>query len=353
MIISVLEKPDPRPVYIAINAGANTLAQALWDLRKTKSEEELNKLIAKIGVYDDLGQDDAGAWICHNFPNLFYVRSRKQIFALYGPKGSPGPYTWEPYEKTPRGQHAWVKEHIQVDHGPLGALYPKRFGGRGFLEGGGTTTWIGLINKGVYDPEHITWGGWGGRFEGEKRLNYPSRYQKDVAKQEKKYRPYYMYPEAADRWDGEEEEFTTDKREPLYNPIWRWRRAHMNEFRARMDWCVKEYCEANHNPAAAFNGDTGNEIMFLKAKPGEKIKLDASASSDPDGDDLNFKWFVYPEAGTYQADVIIPNDKSSITEVKIPKDAGEKQIHIILQITDNSDIVPLYDYRRIVINVTD
>jgi hypothetical protein len=60
-----------------------------------------------------------------------------------------------------------MKEHVQNNHGLLGALYIDRTeanGGFRYLEGGNTSTWIGLVNKGLYDPEQITWGGWGGRF---------------------------------------------------------------------------------------------------------------------------------------------------------------------------------------------
>ena len=49
-------------------------------------------------------------------------------------------------------------------------------------------------------------------------------------------------------------------------PVWRFRRAMFNDFRARMDWCVKPYDQANHNPVAAFNGDTPIDLQ-LKVDP--------------------------------------------------------------------------------------
>jgi len=92
-----------------------------------------------------------------------------------------GPYVWQPYSRDAQGQHDWADENIKKNHGPLGALYPDRFGRKGGLEGGGTTSWIGLVNKGLYCPEHITWGGWAGRFTAEKKLNVPAKYQSFLA----------------------------------------------------------------------------------------------------------------------------------------------------------------------------
>lgn len=40
LIIEAAEKDDPRPLYIVVNAGSNTLAQALKDYQKTHSEKK-------------------------------------------------------------------------------------------------------------------------------------------------------------------------------------------------------------------------------------------------------------------------------------------------------------------------
>ena len=44
-IIRVLEKEDERPVYISVWGGPNTLAQALWKIRSSKSKKEAARLI--------------------------------------------------------------------------------------------------------------------------------------------------------------------------------------------------------------------------------------------------------------------------------------------------------------------
>jgi hypothetical protein len=73
LIIEAAEKEDPRALWISVWGGANTLAQALWDLRATRTPEQVEKIIANLRIYSILDQDDAGAWIRKEFPNLYYI----------------------------------------------------------------------------------------------------------------------------------------------------------------------------------------------------------------------------------------------------------------------------------------
>ena len=74
-IIKVLEEKDERPLWISVWGGSNTLAQALYKIRNTKSTTEAKRLIAKLRVYTISDQDDTGIWIRNNFPDLFYIVS--------------------------------------------------------------------------------------------------------------------------------------------------------------------------------------------------------------------------------------------------------------------------------------
>ncbi len=128
------------------------------------------------------------------------------------------------------------------------------------------------------------------------------------------------------------------------------RPAFQNDFAARMDWCVKPYKEANHPPVAVFGGQNGTAPVELSVQAGQTIPLDAAGSSDPDGQALSFRWYVYPEVGTYGKDVPIPNDTTQKTSIPVPQDAGSKTLHVILEVTDNGT-PSLTRYRRVILNV--
>jgi hypothetical protein len=63
LIIAAADRDDPRPVWVQFWGGGNTLAQAIWKVKESRSAQELEKFLSKLRVFDVLGQDDAGAWI--------------------------------------------------------------------------------------------------------------------------------------------------------------------------------------------------------------------------------------------------------------------------------------------------
>jgi hypothetical protein len=237
------------------------------------------------------------------------------------------------------------------EHGALGAVFPvRKVNGRvHFIEGGGTIPWMGLVNHGLTDPKQLHWGGWSGRFSRQRHANVFSRHH-EIRADEQGYDDFLMF-EA----DSEQETWRDPTHDEVFNgrsvPVWRFRRAMFNDFRGRMDWCVNPPENANHNPVAAFRDDSGDSIIRLTAKPGEILSLDASASSDPDGDEINTLWWIYSEAGTYEGDLDIHHPDHATTNLAIPEDAICREIHVILEVIDDNAIVPMYDYRRIVISV--
>lgn len=72
-IIRAVDRPDPRPLWISVWGGANTLAQALLHVRATRSPAELDKFLLKLRVSSISDQDDAGPWIRREFPGLHYI----------------------------------------------------------------------------------------------------------------------------------------------------------------------------------------------------------------------------------------------------------------------------------------
>lgn len=351
IIINSLLKNDPRPVYICINAGANTLAQAIWDLKTRVDSDTFEACLSKIRVYDDAGQDNAGAWIAKTYPQIHYRRSQLQVFNFMN---GNGPVTWEPQLEPGEGQHLWAMQNVMIGHGVLGALYPIRKQWQRnmkwhTIEGGGTSTWIGHVNRGLWHPEQLGWGGWGGRFETEKALNVRADQLKwaDLVETEEEYFPNYMYPQAVDHWVDPQ---TGIHYEELGAPIFRWRRAYQNDFEARMDWCVSDFLEANHNPTAVLNGDDSDAFVFVKSEAGLWLEFDASLSRDPDGDDLSYRWFVYPEAGNVSQPIELSGANTSRVRVRLPEtQRSENEFHLILEVKDNGS-PQLSDYRRVIVS---
>ena len=358
LLMAAIQKEDARPLWIVVNAGSNTLAQALSDLRAANSVSRMRKLISRIRVFENGAQDNAGSWICSNFPSIHWIRSNYQTYAYGGPGGNDGQLTvnlgpnyWGDHEYSVEGQLAWQNEHI-ANHGALGKLYPeRRFGGAkgklGFIEGGGTIPWIGLVNKGLYDIDHPHWGGWGGRFSRRKVADFWSRHL-DIMKDEKRDSPFYVFREVSDYWMD-----PRDMRVYSGNhvPVWRWREAMYNDQICRMDWCHSKRSEANHHPVAVVDGDTTDSIVRVNTSAGQQLTFDASASSDPEQDELNFQWWVYREAGTFSGTVLLSGKDTSQVSFQIPTSASDSQIHLILEVKDQNPIANLFDYRRIVIDV--
>jgi len=341
-IIKALEKDDNRPLWVTVWGGPNTLAQALYKIRASKSEAEAKRLISKLRVYTISDQDNTGPWIRKNFPDLFYI-------------SSPGSYlkaTWIAINQSFPGannevvSNAWLQQNIQQGHGPLGAIYPDvSFG----MEGD-TPSWLALIPNGLSEPEHPNQGGWGGRYEFYKPPFDPNA--KWIVPLEEETRPF---------WTNAEDEFTpwihgkwgramvkdTGTYKNNYVTLWRWREEIQNDFAARMTWCHEDYKNANHPPVARLNmPDT------ITVRSGETFELDASTSSDPDGDGLGFLWFQYPEAGTLKKRIaVIPADNMSvIPDLKAPEVDTPQTTHFILKVIDKGT-PSLTRYKRVIVTI--
>ena len=338
-IISVVDKKDERPVWITVWGGPTDLAQALWDVSHDRSKRELDAFISRVRVYDIAGQDDCGGWICHNFPNIFWLRSVDMFQAISVRVARPfPPHVTGPNIETFTTE--WVANNVR-NHGPLGALYPERK----WKYEGDTPADLHLLPIGLNDPERFTHGGWGGRFNIVKTKN-PVTFSKRNTEAEKKYHDFEMHTGAKDTWRYRGKTYNSH-----YAGLFRWRGPFQNDFAARMDWSLADsYEKANHNPVAAFNNDTSGEYVNLRVEAGDNVELSAAGSSDPDADEMFYRWFHYPEAGDkpYQGKIAINNANRAYASFMMPKLGAGEEIHIILEVKDTGRPA-LYSYRRIVL----
>ena len=340
LIIQAVDRDDDRPVWVLVWGGPNCLAQALWKIKHTRSDEAVNRFVQKLRVYTISDQDDSGPWMRKNFGALFYIASPG-----YHPFGGYHHATWsgiggDNFHGRFGGadfnivDNPWLDKNVR-SKGALGAQYPQMK----FMMEGDSPTFLYLINNGLGNPEHPDWGSWGGRYE-----YYQPRTER-----------WFLEPETRSLWtDAVDEVMGADSCWHTTNQatIWRWREAFQHDFVARMDWCVKPYAQANHPPVPKLAHPAERT-----AKVGERIELNAVGTSDPDGDTLSYQWFYYPEAGSYTISsgrtgnpITITNSDQPQASFVIPKSQRLGTLHIILAVTDQGTPA-LTRYKRLIINV--
>lgn len=343
LIIQAVDRQDPRPVWVSVGGGANTLAEALYYVQKTRSSHDLAAFISKLRVYSISDQDDTGPWMRQEFPNLLYIVTPSNS------NGTPFsqedflllPATWLGissqgfYEGTGADtteiSEAWLDANIR-SKGPLGAVYPPIE----FNMEGDTPSWFSLVNNGLNSFQNPSWGGWGGRYEW--RIFYGES------------RPIWTQGLAtADTVTGIDGK-TYSSAEAT---IWRWRDQFQNDFAARMDWTINDYAHANHPPNVVVNGVGGKSVVSINAAAGQPVALSAAGSSDPDGNQLQFQWIAYNEAG-YRP-ILQQNPTATVSaagNLSTTVTANSSGIfHVILAVTDNGT-PNLTSYRRVILNVT-
>ena len=186
-------------------------------------------------------------------------------------------------------------------------------------------------------PDSLEYGGWGGRFSNQKTsgirgMDFIVRSGKD----ETQYDPYYMHGSCKEGCAA----------------INKWQQHIWNNFAARMLWTTTDdYKAVNHHPHAVLDGDRSLKCIFKKVKAGNSMFLDASGSTDPDGNKLIYKWSIYTEPSSYKGEVKIEGDNAEKCKVHIPADAAGQNIHIILELTDEATPA-LTVYRRVVLKIS-
>lgn len=341
LIVEALKKEDPRPLWVLVWGGPNCLAQALWKIARTCDAAEAERLTDKLRVYAISDQDDSGPWIRAAFKNIFYI-----VSPGWHPLGGYHYATWSGISGDRfHGRFAggdfeivdnpWLDAHIR-SKGPLGAQYPSAK----FLMEGDSPTFLYLIRNGLGSSEHPDWGSWGGRYE--------------------LYRPrterWFLTPETRPIWtDAMDEAPGADGQWHTSNKatVWRWREAFQHDFEARMDWTIKEYGEANHPPAVALNGP-----REIEARIGDTVVLSVTAR-DPDDDRLSYRWFYYPEAGSFviasgrtAAPVPIADADRPTASCTIPKTERPGTMHFVVAVTDHGTPA-LTRYERVIVHVSE
>jgi Protein of unknown function (DUF1593) len=336
------------PIYLQVWGGTNTIARALKAIElQYKGSADWQKIYDKVSkkaiIYAILDQDATyKKYVAINWPaiKVYYNSIQFGCFA----------YPWKrqvPLEFQPFLEGKFMSEKIIHNHGLLLKLYYSYGDGQkqvgddehihgditkiekgqwgsfkqfDFISEGDSPAYLHLVDVGLGNLEHPSFGGWGGRLTQSKKD--PNRWEDGA--------------ESADY------NYFSKKIDNAFAQT-RWVDAIQNDFANRADWCIKDYKNANHPPKITLKTKAN-----LVAKPNQIVALAATAN-DPDGDALVYKWWQYTDVGSYKGNVAIENPNIAKTSFKMPADikTGES-IHLIIEVKDTSN-TPSTRYRRVIV----
>jgi hypothetical protein len=315
LLMAAVDRDDPRPLWYSDwgtdrGASTNNLKRALDRVLEEREQSGYKKF------KDRLRLSSADKFEHH-------TTTQQPPFRLWVDTFRPeldGKRWYHRFsELTARAGDFDAKRDILTGHGPLGALYPTNTTHP--QKEGDTPTFLYLVPTGMNDPEQPTWGSWAGRYGRNEAYGD---------------RPYY-WANLADAWHD------TTHRD---NTLKRWAGHLQNDFKARLDWCVTDFADANHPPLARVKGELRRSV-----KSRETISLDGNESSDPDKHRLKFEWTSYPEPGNYRGPAIaIENETGPQVRFIAPEVESTQHLHILLTVTDEGS-PPLTRYQRVILSV--
>ena len=311
LLIRLADEDDPRPIYVAAWGGANTLAQAIWRVKQTRTDDEVRKFVRKFRIFTitDQDMDYAHRMDRARSSHMWLRQEFKDDLQFVWDEGA-----WQ--EQCELGKQNWKLHQQNIQgKGALGKEYPNYKWG---VEGD-TPSFLYVMPNGLNDPEDPTQAGWAGYHE--RGLCADS------------------LTIAWTSWQEPLRSKSVDYKRRFYSD-------ELNDFMARMQWA--DQGQGNHNPLVKVNGSLGVKPFRVSAKAGTDILLDASCSKDADGDSLSFYWWQQPEIGRIK--ITIGQKDQPMVKIHSPNDAGNDTIHIVCEVHDNGPF-RLVAYRRIIISI--
>lgn len=316
----IFEKDDDRPIFVQCWGGPITFIQALYRFKQKHSKEEFAALMNKLHVYGILLQDITFDYLIDlNKVNDLTCANHRTVRSTYeGERVHPRYLLHDPghFWYYVFGRDSGYVKPMTADevngHGPMSDIYDN--GGEG-----DTPAFLYLLgaNRGLNDPFEPTQGSWGSLF----------------------------VPMGEDFPDGYYHTCGVE-----ISHLKRWIQDAKNSFENRLDFSFKSPNEVNHEPVIVLDGENSMDILEIQGNPGGTIKLDASASFDPDGDKISYNWFFYPEASTTKDLPAIKDSAANKIEVNIPRSMDNETLHLVLEVEDAGS-PSLKRYRRVVIKV--
>ena len=312
LIIRLVDEDDPRPLWVAAWGGANTLAQAIWQVSQQRTPEQLRTFLSKLRLFTITDQDMVWAmranraYSAHQWLRREFARDLLFIWdeSAWLSQNELGVKNWSQYASMIQGK------------GKLGSTYPTYKWG---VEGD-TPSWLNILPNGLHNPDDPTQIGWAGCFCRD------------------------MCPDsltvAWTNWRPPQKNISRQYEERFYPDIF-------NDFAARIEWAATG--KGNRNPIVIVNGEQDPSPTLLTAKTGTTVTLDASGTNDPDGDAISFKWWIQRDAGKCPPSIAIDGTQEKVS-LAIPAGADGAEIHVICEVHDNRTI-SLAAYHRVILKI--
>ena len=336
---------DPRPLYIQVWGGTNTIARALLDIqREFENTPDWPALHAKIEnkvILTACGEQDDTyrGYIAEQWPGMQFVKCLQMFSYAYPWRAMPRGESFDSLtsdfmrrevlsHRSPLidGYATWMDGKLYEGEGPDGqfgqdAIQDCWFGSKhglpryeryDFLSEGDSPTFFCLMDWGFRTTENFAWGGISGR------------YVKSESERNSKGQPLNY-------WDVTNEAYTApDGSVSEVESMWRYTADIQRDFAARAAWCcTDDYAAAEHAPVLRVEGGTNRTV-----RPGEHVRLSAAAFvpeclGAEKGAPAAVTWRVYPEASGYAGAVEL-SAEGGAAELTVPQDLLPGQsLHLI------------------------
>ena len=353
---------DPRPLYIQVWGGTNTIARALKDIQLQYENEsnwkELHEHISKKVILTACGEQDTTYrdYIAEEWPDIQFVKTLQMKSYAYlwfvMPECESKDCLKAKFmkEEIMNGKSAladgyctWLDGNYYQGEGEgaqFGAnpnIAKEWFGARmmgltdaqkyDFLSEGDSPTYFMLFDWGLRTLDSFAYGGVSGRYHKVNEVNSKG--------------------EPLNIWDVDQDLFTGyDGKEALQESMWRYVADIQRDFASRVDWASKpNYNDGEHKPLLSID-----EGVDISAKAGQTIALHAKASTtDQTKACVNFR--IYTDASSQIAKETIMTTEQNSAKIIIPEYAqvGD-QIHIVVQAQCDGHY-KLTHYQQVIITI--